>query len=166
MNRTVALPAEPAWRSVARSWLSMKTWVKAWLVFLNVVFLCAPAFDDPLAEWSLLAYAGAGLLIVPGALALRGLSRILGVAHLVPWLPLLAYLELRLTTDLAGVRIDAANDPALFAWALVLWITLVVCLAFDVVDVVRWLRGERYILGSEEAVAKGASSAAPRWDQA
>jgi len=28
---------------------------------------------------------------------------------------------------------------------------------------VRWWRGERFVLGSEEAVAAGASQRAPRW---
>lgn len=150
-------------RRVARSWLAMKTWVKTWLFFLNAVFLAAFVFDDPLARWTLIAYVGAGVLLFPIMYCQRGLTRFLGIAHLIPWTPLLIYLELRLTTDWVGLRIEWSADPALFAWALLLWASVVVCLGFDVFDVVRWARGERYVLGSEEAVRVGASLPAPRW---
>jgi hypothetical protein len=34
-------------------------------------------------------------------------------------------------------------------------------LALDIIDVWRWIAGERYVLGSEEAVKAGASKPAP-----
>jgi hypothetical protein len=148
---------ESPWRAVARSWLSMKTWVKVWLFFLNFVFLTAFAFDDPLSTWTLVAYLGAGFFLFPIMYYQRGLTRFLGVAHLIPWTPLLVYLDLRLTTDWAGPRLQWGTEPGLFAWAVVLWASVAVCLGFDVFDLVRWLRGQRFVLGSAEAVRAGAS---------
>ena len=78
------------------------------------------------------------------------------------WLPLLVYLDLRLVGDIAGPRIDPATQPALFAWALLLGVTLAICLALDAWDVVRWLRGERYILGTDQAYRAGASNLSSR----
>jgi len=158
-----ATKAMSPWREVARSWLAMKTWVKVWLFFLNFVFLAAFAFDDPLATWTLVAYFGAGVLLFPIMYVQRGLTRLLGVAHLVPWIPLLVYLELRLATDWAGPRIEWAGDPLFFGWAWLLWVSLIVCLGFDAYDLVRWRRGERFLLGSPEAVRAGASRPAPQW---
>ena len=91
-----------------------------------------------------------------------GLNRLLGIGHLIPWLPLLTYIDLRLIGDIAGPRIDAVSQPAMFAWALLLGVTLTICLAFDAWDVVRWLRGERYVLGSDQAYRAGASNLSAR----
>lgn len=163
MENTIAETGESPWSAVARSWLSMKLWVKVWLIVLNIVFLAGLAFDEPIVDWTMQAYLAAGILILAMALKLRGLARILGVAHLLPWLPLLGYVELRLASDIAGPQIHLAQQPLLFTWALTLWVTVAVCLAFDAIDVFRWFRGERYILGSEAAAAAGASSVARSW---
>lgn len=39
--------------------------------------------------------------------------------------------------------------------------TVGVCLAFDACDLARWIRGERYVMGSEEPYEVGASQLAP-----
>lgn len=146
------------WRRIGLSWLGMKTWVKVWLFFLNGVFLAALCFQyDPLSSWTMIAYASSGPLLVGIAKAQRGLTRILGIAHLIPWIPLQMYLAARLSSDRAGPRLTIDGDPALFAYSLLLGATVAVCLAFDVSDMVRWIRGERYVIGSREAHAAGAS---------
>jgi hypothetical protein len=146
------------WRRIGRSWLGMKTWVKVWLFVLNGVFLTAFAFSrDPIAFWTLAAYVASGPLLLAMMRAQGGLTRLLGVAHLVPWLPLVAYLGARLGTAAAGPRIVPAADPGLFAYVVVLLASVGVCLAFDVWDVVRWMRGERFVLGSRAAHEAGAS---------
>lgn len=147
------------WRQIGRSWLGMKTWVKLWLFFLNGVFLAAFSFQyDPLSTWTLLAYAASGPLLVGIARVQRGLTRFLGIAHLIPWIPLQVYLATRLSSDRVGPRLTIDGDPHLFVYSLVLGATVTVCLVFDVWDVVRWIRGERFIIGSREAHAAGASS--------
>lgn len=143
---------------IGHSWMALKTWVKFWLFFLNAVLLAAFAFiPDPLAVATLASLPLTFVLLMAFALRMGGLNRLMGIGHLIPWLPLLGYLDLRLTSDIAGPRIDPVADPALFAWALVLGVSLAVCLALDASDVVRWLRGERYVLGTKEAGMAGAS---------
>jgi len=159
----VQQPGEATWRAIARSWLSMKPWIKVWLFFLNGVFLAAFAFDDPLRDWALLAYLGSGLFLFPIMARQRGLTRFLGTAHLIPWVPLLIYLELRVSTTIAGPQITWSSSPTLFGWSAVLWGSLVICLALDAWDLLRWKRGERFVLGSAAAVRAGASGPAPEW---
>ncbi|MEW5864100.1 MAG: YiiD C-terminal domain-containing protein [Pseudomonadota bacterium] len=146
------------WGDIARSWLSMKRWVKAWLFFLNAVFLAALAFlDRPEGRWILIAYVASGPLLLAIAWRQRGLTRILGVAHLLPWLPLLVYVAYALI--LGEVRLQ--GEPWLYGYLVVLAATLVLCLSLDAWDVLRWLRGERFVLGSDEAFRRGASALAP-----
>jgi len=145
------------------SWTSMKLWVKAWLFWLNVVLLAAFAFlHDPLAWATLVSLPVTFVLLMGIALYHGGMVRILGLGHLIPWLPLLAYLDFRMTGSLVGPQITYAGDPGLFIWTVVLGLTLGVCLALDFYDVVRWQRGERFVLGSKAAHAAGASEYMPR----
>ena len=91
-----------------------------------------------------------------------GLVRLLGVGHLIPWIPLLIYLELRLFGDEVGPQIIFTADSRLFIWAVTLWATLAICLVLDAYDVVRWFRGERFVLGTQAAADAGASKLAPK----
>lgn len=155
-------PSRTTLQCIAASWLSMKPWVKYWLWFLNGVFLAAFAFlDDPAATWILLAYVMSGPLLVWVMVTQRGLTRLLGVAHLVPWVPLLGYVALRLCCNLAGPVVSLAADPLFAGYLYLLVVCLVVCLSLDAWDLVRYRRGERYVLGSPEAVRLGASGPSP-----
>lgn len=157
-DRTGDGGADRVWRRVGRSWLALKTWVKAWLFLLNLVFLGSILFlHDPAGWWTLIAYLAAGPLLLGMMRYQRGLTRLLGLAHLVPWIPLVVYLSLRLSTRLAGPRLTPGEDPVLFTYVLLVLVTVGVCLAFDAYDVVRWIRGERFVMGSEEAHRAGAS---------
>jgi hypothetical protein len=136
----------------------MKRWVKIWLFGVNVAFLAAVFFlPDPIARYTLVAYIAAGPWLLTMMLAQRGLTRLLGVAHLVPWVPLVAYVSAGLAGEAAGPRITMGSDPALFGYALVLLAVVGTCLVLDVYDVYRWLAGERFRLGSLKAAEAGAS---------
>jgi hypothetical protein len=149
----------PVAKAIAASWVSMKLWVKYWLFALNAVFLAAVfILPEPLARYTLMAYAASGPWLLAIMLYQRGLTRLLGLAHLVPWLPLLVYLAARLTSNNAGTQITFAATPVLWAYAVGLMCVVGCCLVVDAVDVWRWLRGERYRLGSVRAQAAGASS--------
>jgi hypothetical protein len=145
-------------RQIWLSWLSMKPWVKIWLFFLNGVFLAALFFPaQPLTMWVLAAYVASGPVLA-GMMAWQGgLTRLLGLAHLIPWTPLVVYLVLRLTGDAVGPQVGPATHGNLYPWVLVLLIAVTTCLAFDIYDVVRWIRGERFVLGTPEAARRGAS---------
>lgn len=167
MNGTTATEGTHAasgsvWAEIGRSWLAMKTWVKVWLFYLNAVFLAALALvDRPLGRWALVAYLASGPLLLAMMVRQRGLTRLLGLAHLLPWIPLTVYLSGRLACDWFGPRLRFAADPWAAGYAALLLASVTICLAFDAADVVRWLRGERYVLGSPEAVRRGASKPAP-----
>lgn len=149
-------------RHIAASWLSMKPWVKTWLFFLNTVFLAAFAFlEDPAPKWILLAYAASGPLLAWIMVKQRGLTRLLGAAHLVPWVPLLIYIILRLTSNIVGPTVSLAVMPFLAGYLYLLLTCLVVCLSLDAWDVIRYVRGERYVLGSPDAVRADASRPSP-----
>jgi len=146
------------WHEIGRSWMSMKTWVKLWLFFLNFVFLLALAFvRDPIGRWTFAAYAAAGPLLMVFMIRQRGLTRLLGLAHIIPWVPLLVYLSLRMTSHLVGPMLTKEEDPLLFSYVILVLASAGACLALDFYDVYRWLRGERFVLGSEEAFRAGAS---------
>ena len=138
--------------------MSLKTWIKVWLFFLNGLFLFAMALPrGPLRAWIIYAYLAAGVCLLPIMIVQRGLTRLLGIGHLIPWLPLLAYLGMRLTTSVAGPQLTIARSPLEFAYVVVLFDAVFICLALDVYDVYRYVRGERYVMGSAEAVRAGAS---------
>lgn len=148
--------------ALLRSWLALKTWVKVWLLFLNAVFLAALVFvPDPLAVWTLVAYVAAGPALAAIVIPQRGLTRLAGLGHLVPWTPLVAYLFARLVSDLAGPRLRVEDQPALTGYAALLATVTLMCLAFDAIDVLRFWRGERYVMGSPDAVRARASAPAP-----
>lgn len=147
--------------AIAASWRSMKWWVKAWLFGLNGLFLLALAlWPDSIARFTLAAYVASGPWLVAIMIHQRGLTRFLGVAHLVPWIPLGIYLVLRLGSDVAGSRLSLAATPSQWWYAVALLAAMGTCLIADIVDVWRWWRGERYRLGSINAARVGASSLA------
>lgn len=163
-NRTsrATLPDDwSVWRAMIASTMAMKTWVQVWLVFLHSLFLAAVAFVEmPIGRWVLIAWAASMPLIAVFMVVQRGLTRLLAVAHLIPWTPLWSYLALRLTTDVAGPRVAVSDQPALFGYLVAMVVALGVCLVFDVFDTIRWFRGERYVMGSERAAEVGASKPA------
>lgn len=145
--------------AIAASWLSMKPWVKYWLFGVNAAFWLALAvWPDTLARYTLAAYVAAGPWLLAFMVHQRGLTRLLGVAHLIAWLPLLAYLVLRMSSDVVGPQLSFAATPLQWSYAASLCLIVGACLAIDMVDVWRWYRGERYRLGSINAARAGASS--------
>lgn len=147
-------------RAAYRSWSSMKTWVMAWLWYLNIAYWVAILFlPRPEAFWALVSYVSIGPFIALMIISQRGLTRLSGLIH-VPWIPFTAYLALRLFTDALGSRIGLVQYPLYFFWLqIVFWSTLV-CVSLDVIDVIRWFAGERYVLGTPAAAAAGASKLA------
>ncbi len=112
-------------------------WVEAWVYFMGVVFFLAVpfAFVRVEARWALVVMA-LSLPAMLGLYATVGFVRLLGVVHVVLWTPLAFYLwrqrdAWRMRETLAG------------KWVALLFVTIVVSLAFDYADVIRYLAGER-----------------------
>lgn len=120
--------------AMARSWMALPLWVKIWLLFLNGVFLAAIAFlPDRVAEVTLIAYVATAPLLAGQVAYDAGFRRLLGVAHLVPWLPLLAWLV---------ITFDGSSYRTL------LTVTVAICLAFDINDLWLFVKGDRAVMGA------------------
>ncbi len=120
-------------KAIAQSWMALPLWVKIWLFILNAVFLAAFAtLPDGVANVSFIAYVATIPLMVGQIGYDAGLRRILGLAHLVPWLPLLVWLI---------VAADTTPHTSM------LTAVLAICLAFDVIDLWRFVKGERAKMG-------------------
>ncbi len=113
----------------AKSWMALPLWVKVWLLFLNAVFLAAFAFlPDRVAEVTLVAYVATVPLLAGQVGYDGGLRRVLSLAHLVPWIPLLAWLMI-------------APDGTVYSTLLTF--TVAICLAFDINDLWLFTKGDR-----------------------
>lgn len=135
------LPASEHWRRIGQSWLALPLWVRIWLFALNAAFLVAPLF----LPWTesriiLIAYLASGPFLLGFAVFEGGLSRLMGVGHIVPWLPLLGWL--------AHWLVVADSALPVVAYVATLGIMIAACLAFDIIDIFRWVRGERGVLAT------------------
>ncbi len=140
--------------AIGLSWISLKTWVKIWLFALNAVFLAAFFYwPTEFSQVTLAAYVASAPILFALMIVQRGLTRLLGIAHLIPWIPLLAYVGLRISGDFAGRQITYQDNAGLFTYAIVLFGFVAVCLAFDVYDLTRWVRGDRARIGSQMDLA-------------
>ncbi len=112
-------------------------WVQIWVNFMGVVLLASILFVRTRVEarWTLVALA----LTFPFMMWLYsrfGYQRILGLAHVIFWTPLVIYFwrrraHWRVRETLGG------------KWVLLAFSTMCVSLVMDYADVVRYLLGER-----------------------
>ncbi|MEP2472965.1 MAG: hypothetical protein ABJH45_15605 [Paracoccaceae bacterium] len=124
-------------RAFVTSWLALPLWVKLWLVLLNGVFIAAFAFlPERIGEVTLLAYVATAPLLAGQVGYDGGLRRILGLAHLVSWIPLLAWLIL---------------IPERSVYPILLSLTVAICLAFDVNDLRLFFQGDRAVVGKHRS---------------
>ena len=107
---------------------------RVWCVWLVGVNLGCLYFIAELEAQVLLAVTVAALVAQTVIYGRSGFTRLLGVAHLL-WLPMFAWMATRLD--------HIAAQPDLQAWLVVLAMTNAVSFLIDVIDVTRFLRGER-----------------------
>ena len=122
------------WRSFRAMPLWVRVWVALWLVPVN------PAAFLLLAHRIGAAGAVAAALAMGPNLAImaaqRGFGKAMALPHLAPWTVLAIWLALELTGG-------GAPGGAVAAYGWILLATNAVSLAFDYVDAVKWLRGDR-----------------------
>ena len=114
--------------------------IRFWFYWLGYVIVATPvilAFSKATRRDALIVLlTNISVIVAMGWLYRQiGYVRLLGVVHVILWTPLFVYLFNR-----------AKNGELTLAFRLVIWIfvaTLAVSLAFDYVDVVRYLLGER-----------------------
>ena len=123
-------------------------WIRIWLLWMGVVLLASMVlllFSRTTRRDSLVIFLANFAVYVSMNWLFQqlGYVRLLGIIHVVFWTPLAVYLWLRLK-----------NPAILFPFRQMIWlllITITISLAFDYVDVVRYLLGEQGSMIGEEA---------------
>lgn len=126
--------------SFAQAMAAQPDWVVVWM---NILLLGGFILPVALLIWPETRLAGVASIlgniinavVVTAMYNAMGYVKLLGLPHIILWGPLVIYLLVR------------ARDPATRVWprriCWIIAITLGISLAFDIVDVVRWLWGER-----------------------
>ncbi len=111
-------------------------WLQVWVGWMGVVnILGAIMFiRRPEAKWVLVAMAG-NIVLMNWLFAVYGYQRILGLAHVVFWTPLVIYLWRRRP----HWKVETLGGK----WIALLFTTNLVSLVIDYMDVARYLAGER-----------------------
>jgi hypothetical protein len=110
-------------------------WLLAWIGWLGVVNAASLAFlAEVEARWTLAAFVGT-FALMSVLYEMTGYNRLLGLAHVVCWTPLVVYLYGRLT--------NLVGPPLFESWIRVLLATNGLSLVIDYVDVARYLLGDR-----------------------
>ncbi|MDP2065985.1 MAG: hypothetical protein Q8K38_08460 [Burkholderiaceae bacterium] len=122
-------------------------WVQAWVLGLIIVNAAAFAFlHSAVGRWTAAAALVVCVFNIPMMLRQQGLTRLLSLPHFV-WFALVAYLA----TQLFGA--DPLPAGSVRTYALVVLVVNSISLLFDVIEMVRWLRGEREVLGLRQPKA-------------
>ncbi len=123
MSFSAAIMAQPLWLQAWVGWMMLANMVGA------VVFIRRPE-----AKWVLGAIVAAAISMI-WLYDQFGYQRILGLAHVVFWTPLVIYLwSRRKQWDLSGVS---------GKWLALVFVTDLTSLVIDYIDVARYLTGER-----------------------
>ncbi len=119
------------------SWRSLPVWVQVWVLAVLVPpNVAAVAFlDTPIGRWT--AIAGLFVLVTNGTLLVgqARLSGLMGVPHLVVWIPLVIFVTGRLVAGQA-----TGNELVLGVAVLVV---NAISVAFDLNDTRKWVTGQR-----------------------
>ena len=115
---------------------SMPPLWQAWLLVLVSANLITPLFFIGRLEAQVVVAALAASMVLMTILTGRfGFSRILGLGHIIAWVPLLAFLSTRLS--------DAPSSDAFGLWLRVVIALNTASLVIDAVDVARFFAGDR-----------------------
>jgi len=112
-------------------------WVQVWMVFLLIPINMASLFFINEPKGMLIAFlANIGMLLnIPVMFYDRGMSKLMSIPHLLPWTVLVLLIIFR--------RPEATGLYSTFLWALL--VVNLISLAFDYVDALKWLKGDRAI---------------------
>ncbi len=110
--------------------------VQIWVLWMGVINLASVVFRSRTeARWVLGAFVGA-LVFMNALFAVNGFNRLLGLAHVVFWTPLVVYLGRRVG------MIEAVTSYG--RWLRVLLATNAASLIIDYVDVARYVLGDPF----------------------
>ena len=130
------------WIACHHSVCQLPLWVRVWVLGVLIPVNALPFwFLD--TQVGRAATAAALLVVVANATILlvqRGVSALMALPHLVAWIPLTGWLAARLLFDATLTGGEAGL-------ALALVVVNGISLVFDTIDGVRWLCGQRGVLG-------------------
>lgn len=131
--------------AIWQSFRSLPLWVQVWVGL--ILFPANMASLLMLQTWAGVVAAWAFLFVCATNLPImyieRGLGRLMAIPHLIAWIPLQVALALRLSGEVGGTA--PVGLELGFIWMLL--VINGISLAFDLVDTVRWFRGEREVSG-------------------
>ncbi len=110
-------------------------WLVTWVCWLMIVNMGSIAFvkERIEARWVLAGFMAAAIIMTL-LFETTGFTRLLGLAHIVGWTPVLVYLWTRRTS------IDLAAPFG--KWVLILVFTNITSLVVDFIDVIRYVLGD------------------------
>ena len=113
---------------------SMPAPVRAWVGLLSATNMASIAFIGHLEAQVVLAALMLGAVVQAAIFSQLGFVRLLGLGHF-HWIPMLYWMF---------TRLDAIQaEPAFYYWVLVLFAINGISLVIDVIDVVRYVAGDR-----------------------
>ncbi len=119
--------------------MASPTWLLIWLGIMGATMLLAIPFaiKDWRARWAIIAMIG-NVIVMSALFEKFGFTRILGLAHIIFWTPLLAYLW----------KNRKAYPERIWTnrWVRLAMVVILISLLFDYTDVIRWLLGERGVV--------------------
>jgi len=131
--------------TIWRSYRSLPLWVQVWVGGI-LVPVNAAAFvltNTPSGYWAAWAAVFVVATNVPIMWKEQGMSKLMSLPHLVAWIPLHAFLLLRLT---GTVGAQPLSHPELMLAAALLMVNGI-SLVFDTLDSFKWWRGDRQVPG-------------------
>jgi hypothetical protein len=109
--------------------LQQSVWIPIWVFYLMVINVASVSFwQEPLAKLIFITFMISAMLIM-GLYSRFGFEKIIGLGHIL-WIPLLAYVLMRIPTIEASFKI----------YLVVLAISIAISLVFDIVDVWKYFK--------------------------
>ncbi len=112
--------------------IQQPVWIPFWSLFLIIVNVASVGFwNEPLAK-VIFATLMLSAMLLMGIYSRFGFEKILGMGH-IPWIPLLVYVLMEIPT---------ARDT-FKSYLIILSISIVISLVFDIVDVWKYFASRR-----------------------
>lgn len=125
--------------------------VQVWFVWMTLVIIVLPSpllwHRGSRLDGLVAALAGLALAVLMPYWHMEvGYTRLIALPHFIVWVPLLAWMYRR--------RKHLASPPLVRWMVLIFVVTTLVCLAFDAVDIARFILGERALLAAQNIPGK------------
>lgn len=124
-----------------RSWWALPAWVQVWVALILVPVNVAALWFLSEPGGGLIALLAVGAMVLNGPIMLwdRGFSKLMALPHVLVWTPLVVLV--------AAMLWRGEADGAFRTYLVILLVTDLVSLGFDIPDLRAWWRGDRAVAG-------------------